>query len=74
MIIWSVVPIETVLDGYDDPERQPKLQTIEYRGVTLEVEWLAFGQMRIHRLLSPRPADYLREEWAPGQIVDFTQP
>ncbi|PWI58233.1 YlzJ-like family protein [Sulfoacidibacillus thermotolerans] len=73
MILWSVIPIETVLDGYDDPTRQPKLQTIEFGGATLVVEWLGYGQMRIHRLISPRPADYLRADWAPGQIVDLTE-
>ncbi|MCI0183644.1 MAG: YlzJ-like family protein [Acidibacillus sp.] len=73
MILWSIVPIETVLEGYDDPSRQAKLEAIEYRGATLMVEWIGYGQMRIHRLISPRPADYLREDFSPGKILDVTQ-
>lgn len=69
MIYWSIVPLETVLEGYDEPARQPLLQEIDYHGVAMIVESVGVAEVKIHRLLSPVPADYLRPEWLPGQII-----
>ncbi len=72
MILWSVVPEETVFAGFGEPGSLPQLQTIERDGVTMVVEWLGPAQARLHRLISPRAIDYLRPEWAPGQMITFT--
>ena len=74
MILWSVVPAECVFDGFAEPERQPRLEYVEWRGVTMQVEPVGAGRYRIHRLLSPRPEDYLKPEWAPGAWLDLGGP
>lgn len=69
MIHWSIIPLEAVMEGYDDPAAQPKLMEVRQGGVTLLVEPLEGGQAKLHRLLSPNASDYLKPEWAPGQLV-----
>lgn len=67
MIFWSIIPLECVMEGFDEGESYARLEYIEWQGVTMLVERSAPGRARIHRLVSPRPNDYLRPEWAPGQ-------
>lgn len=67
MIFWSVIPLECVMDGFADSESYSRLEYIEWQGVTMLVERGAAGRVRIHRLVSPVPADYLRPDWAPGE-------
>lgn len=67
MILWTIAPLESVLEGADDPKTWPKLRTIRYRGVEMVVEETGERQVRIHRLLSPVPSDYLK--YLPGQMV-----
>jgi len=69
MIHWSIIPLEAVMEGYDDPALQPQLVEIHQGGVTLLVEAVGGARGKIHRLLSPNACDYLRAEWAPGQLV-----
>lgn len=71
MIFWSVVPLEEVFAGYDDPAVAPKLQVMRIRGVELLGEVVAPGSIRIHRLLSPLPSDYLDAGLAPGCMIDL---
>lgn len=69
MIYWSIIPLEAAFAGWDDPANERPIETIEYHGVQMEVTAIGFRKARIHRLLSPIPADYLRPELAPGQII-----
>ena len=70
MIFWSIVPLDEVLAGYDDPSLAPELQVMRIRGVELLAEVVAPGSIRIHRLLSPLPSDYLDPRLAPGQVIE----
>lgn len=72
MIYWSILPLEMVLEGYDDPRVQSKFIEMQIQGVTMVVESISPGQVKIHRLISPCPADFLKPEWAPGQIVNLS--
>lgn len=71
MMHWSILPLEAVMEGYDDPSIAPQIIEIHQAGVTLLVEPVGSGQAKIHRLLSPNAADYLKPEWAPGQVVNM---
>lgn len=71
MIFWSIVPLEEVFAGYDDPSLAPQLQVMRVKGVEMLVESLSPGSVRIHRLLSPLPSDYLDPGLAPGQIIEW---
>ncbi|WP_135547272.1 YlzJ-like family protein [Paenibacillus cymbidii] len=69
MIIHSVMPIETVMQGFD--EHQPAFQEIELGGVTMQVETVDARRVRIVRLFSPDPQDYLNPHYTPGTIIAF---
>ncbi|MCY0900932.1 MAG: YlzJ-like family protein [Firmicutes bacterium] len=72
MIYWSIYPLEVVLDGYDDPRRQPQLVEMQVQGRTMVVEHVGPAQVRIHRLVSPRPSDYLNPRLAPGELLSLS--
>ncbi|HEY8416618.1 MAG TPA: YlzJ-like family protein [Limnochordales bacterium] len=63
MILWTIVPLEWVLD--DDPA-VPQLVEVPVGRMRVLVEAGADGGARIHRLLSTDPADYLHPELQPG--------
>ncbi len=69
MIIYTPLPLEWVLSGYDS--FKPQYLELDYRGGKLIVEMLSPDQGRIVRLISPRPADYLAAENQPGTLVAF---
>ncbi len=71
MIFWSIIPVETAFSGFDDPDQQPELHTIEWQGVTMVVEMVQPMQLKIHRLISPNALDYLKPEWMPGQMLNL---
>ena len=71
MIFWSVVPLEQVLAGYDDPASAPQLHVMRVQGVDMLVEPLSPWSVKVHRLLSPRPSDYLDPRFAPGQVIEW---
>ncbi|KYP82085.1 YlzJ-like family protein [Ferroacidibacillus organovorans] len=69
MILWSIVSAEDVYEGYGDPQHVKPLATITHQGVTMLVEPLGPGSAKIHRLISPHAADYLKAEWQPGNVI-----
>lgn len=69
MIIWTVLPIEQVLEGIDKP---PSYEEIEYEGINLQVERLSPTQCRIVRIISTNPLDFLQPNFQPGQIISFS--
>lgn len=64
MILHTIVPIELL----EEPCAAAR-ETVESGGVFLELEKTE-GKMRISRLISTDPADYLRAEYTPGH--DYT--
>ncbi|TNJ66168.1 hypothetical protein FE784_10835 [Paenibacillus hemerocallicola] len=69
MILYTQVPIETVLDGMDNPP--PATTEITVNGVLMQVEATSSYQGKIVRLLSPDPFHYLNPSYAPGQLIEF---
>ncbi|MFO7310925.1 MAG: YlzJ-like family protein [Bacillota bacterium] len=63
MILWTIVPIESVLD--DEPST-PQVVDVAVGHMRLLLEPGADGRTRIQRVLSTDPADYLRPELTPG--------
>ena len=70
MLIWSVVPSETIWQS-SDAEQCPQSKVTEVKGVKVLVEPLADGKGRISQVLSTNPADFLRTDLAPGAIVNL---
>ncbi len=66
MLLWTPLPIESVMEGYG--ESKPALSQVELPdGGGLLLIDSSSGRDRIWRVLSTNPFDYLRPELAPGQ-------
>ncbi|KUO96994.1 YlzJ-like family protein [Ferroacidibacillus organovorans] len=69
MILWSIVSAEEVYEGFGAAQHVKPLTSISHKGVTMLVEPLGPGSAKIHRLISPNAADYLKAEWQPGSVI-----
>ncbi len=70
MILYTIVPVEAVLEGNDSFE--PVYDELPWKdGGTLLVEQCGLKKARIVRLLSSNPADYLDPAVQPGSIIEF---
>ena len=63
MILWTIVPVEWVLE--DEPAA-PQLVEVPVGQMRLLLERNTDGTARIHRVLSTDPADYLHPQLQPG--------
>lgn len=63
MLLWTVMPEETVLEGYDRPRHY---QQIFSDGRKLIVERGEDGIAKVVQLLSSNPQDFLMPEFFPG--------
>ncbi|MFE1625509.1 YlzJ-like family protein [Brevibacillus reuszeri] len=70
MILYSIIPTETVFEGMEQVEKQ-ELKEIVNGHATMLVEQTGPFEGRIVRLISPDPQDYLKPHYAPGQMVRF---
>ncbi|SDF76421.1 YlzJ-like family protein [Sporolituus thermophilus] len=68
MILWTVMPLEIVLEGLD---AQPNYEEIDYNGLTVVVERLSPVQCRVIRIISTDPQDYLRSDLQPGTVLTY---
>lgn len=67
-MLWSVVPEQFVLDGYDKMEFN--WMEAEVGGVKMIVEPTENpGYAKVVRLLCPKPSSYLNPNYQPGQTV-----
>lgn len=69
MILYTVVPLEMVLEGMD--QFNPRYEEIDWQGIKLVVEPQGSFQAKIVRLVSPNPRDYLNPLLAPGNVIHF---
>ena len=70
MILYTIMPVETVLEGYDS--FKPAYIELDHPGGgRMLVEPLSPTEGRLVRLISPRPADYLDPQNQPGKIISF---
>ena len=67
-VLWTVLPLEMVFDGW---EKCPVYEEIDFAGARVEVERLSPLESRVVRLLSTDPADFLRPELQPGVLVSY---
>jgi hypothetical protein len=64
-LFWSVRPFEQVMAA---SQESLQLEEIRLQDVTVLVS--NFGEnVRIERLISPNPNDYLNTSWQPGTVV-----
>lgn len=71
-ILWSVMPIELVLEGLA-PTYPPRAEMV-VDGRVLEVEPGSDGTATVVRLLSSDPRDYLNPRFQPGACVRMGEP
>jgi hypothetical protein len=69
MTLYTMMPMELVLQGYDD-DREETVE-ITARGIRMQVVPVAPGMGRIVRLLDCKLDDYLDPGLTPGTIVPF---
>lgn len=67
MLIWTVLDDRDVFANFASTATD--YLEIEREGIHLVVARQANGTASVVRLISPRPADYLRPEWQPGASV-----
>ncbi|MED1784744.1 YlzJ-like family protein [Brevibacillus fortis] len=70
MILYSIIPMETVFENMEQVEKQ-ELKEISLGHATMLIEQTGPFEGKIVRLISPNPQDYLKEQFAPGQKIQF---
>lgn len=66
MVLWTIVPTETVLAENSQPVIYEEL---EYYDQKVMVERIAENQYRVVRLLTTVPEHYLQNNLRPGTII-----
>lgn len=69
MILWTPMQLELVLEGLDKMT-DPVYGQVCHRGVPMLVEKSDDGKVKVARLLSTDPADYLKAEYVPGSVLN----
>jgi len=69
MTFHTILPLEIVHDGIDDPKRMRRTVEIRTGGMQLEVEPVGDGLGRIVRLLDCPLDGYLKPELNPGNLI-----
>lgn len=70
MILYTPLPMEMIFQEHD--ANFPKQETIEIEGGLLLVEPVSDNQYKIVRLISSDPQLYLKQQYAPGEIITMT--
>ncbi|HHY92863.1 MAG TPA: hypothetical protein GX511_05940 [Firmicutes bacterium] len=70
MILYTPLPLEQVLEGFET--YQPQYEELVYRGHKVLVERTGVNQARLVRLLSTNPNDFLDPSFFPGSIITFS--
>ena len=71
MVLYTVLPMEDVLDGID--EAPIPTMMLNLKGVILEVEQLEGFQARVVRLHSTHPKHYLSPHCQPGAVIHLDE-
>ncbi len=70
-MLWTIVPINIVMDGSES--HQPIYTEIPWKSGILLVEEAGQNMVRVVRLLSTDPADYLEPAAQPGKIIEYSK-
>lgn len=68
---YSIFPPEVIFED-GDSEAAMAYQEITLQGRQCIIEPLEKNQARIVQLISSDPGDFLRMEYQPGSVIDFT--
>ncbi|GAB7388311.1 hypothetical protein BSNK01_21480 [Bacillaceae bacterium] len=68
MIVYTAVPLERVFEGIEQMQPMTEMQV---DGLTMLVQHVGKNEMKIVRLISSNPHDYLNPKYAPGQKIYF---
>lgn len=68
MILWSIIPIETILQ---DMDKIPPSTEISYAGSILEVQSISPSECQIIRVIDSNPNTFLLPELQPGSILTY---
>jgi len=71
MVLFTVLPLEDVLEGLEEEPTPTMLITME--GFILEVEQLEGFQARVVRLHSTTPGHYLSPHCQPGAVISLKE-
>lgn len=69
MTMHTVLPLDVVMDGFDDPKRMKPMMEVRRGSVLLQVEPVQPGVGRVIRLLDCPLDDYLKPEFSPGSLI-----
>ena len=69
MILYTPLPVEQVLEGFE--KEAPELTEMLMGDVRVLVEQKGLTEGVVHRIISTEPMDYLRQELQPGTIISF---
>lgn len=67
MILYTIYPLEMVLE--EESEEQTQEVEIKAGSVSLMCQSLPGGEMKISRVISTNPQDYLNPQWQPGKTI-----
>lgn len=65
-LFWSIRPFEQVMEGV---EEVAQFEEMTVRGITMLVSPLG-DNVRVERIISPNPRDYLNTSLQPGTVVN----
>ena len=69
MILWTPLYLEQVMEGWGT--QRPRYEELDYLGRKVEVERTEDHQLKLVRLHSSNPLDYLDNRFQPGQLLSL---
>lgn len=69
MILYTVVPLEDVLNGLEAVGKD--LLELDYGGFKMQVSPISPNKVKIERILSTDPFAYLRQDIQPGMVLEM---
>lgn len=69
MILWTPMQLELVFEGLEKMA-DPEYGHLCRDGVSMLVQRTGDGRLRVARLLSTDPMDYLKKEYSPGTMLE----
>jgi hypothetical protein len=68
MIIYSIIDPDFVFEGWDDFEPEYKEMEVS-ESVSMLVEDVNEDELRVIKLISSDPQDYLNTDYSPGSLI-----
>jgi len=69
MIHYSTIPLEFVLEGYD--QMKTNYKEIQFGHMTMVIEPISEYEGKLVRMISPNALDYLNPQYQPGTMLTF---